>query len=203
LLQQEYRVQPFYVRSRLFWERAELTSLRVFLRTLAGSHLQGRAASRLGELTVFDLPLGDVYGEHWSTNGRDVPDAASPDDAVYLPGRNALLTIKPMLWCAMRGIEQLALAILAANPFSDATDLFFDAQMAAMRQATGREVRIFRPFSRLEKADVLTIGRDLPLELTFSCIAPVDGRHCGRCNKCAERKRVFAQAQMKDPTSYV
>jgi len=203
LLQLGYCVYPFYVRSQLFWEREELASLKTFLKTLAASCLPSRQVSLLKELTVFDLPLHDVYGEHWSTNGQGRPDASSPDDAVYLPGRNALLTIKPMLWCAMHGIEQLALAVLASNPFSDATDLFFNAHAEAMRQASGREVRVVRPFAKLEKRDVLALGRELPLELTFSCIAPVDGRHCGRCNKCAERKRVFAQAGMKDPTSYV
>ena len=34
----------------------------------------------------------------------------------------------------------------------------------------------------------MALGRGLPLELTFSCIAPVAGQHCGRCNKCAERR---------------
>ena len=71
------------------------------------------------------MPLGDLYGNHWSTSGRNAPDAASPDDAVYLPGRNALLTLKPALWCVLHGIEELALAVLASNPFADATDRFF------------------------------------------------------------------------------
>jgi 7-cyano-7-deazaguanine synthase len=38
--------------------------------------------------------------------------------------------------------------------------------------------------------------------LTFSCLAPQGRRHCGRCNKCAERKRAFRQAGIPDPTKY-
>ena len=37
----------------------------------------------------------------------------------------------------------------------------------------------------------MELGRDMPLELTFSCIDPRDGLHCGRCNKCAERQEAF------------
>jgi 7-cyano-7-deazaguanine synthase len=42
----------------------------------------------------------------------------------------------------------------------------------------------------------------LPLELTFSCIRPAGERHCGSCNKCAERRQAFASAGLKDPTDY-
>jgi 7-cyano-7-deazaguanine synthase len=38
--------------------------------------------------------------------------------------------------------------------------------------------------------------------LTFSCMRPVDGKHCGTCNKCAERRRAFASAGLSDPTEY-
>jgi len=195
LLQQERCVHPFYVRSQLYWEQEELASLQAFLHKIASPSLE--------ELTVLDLPLGDLYGDHWSTNGHGTPDAQSPDEAVYLPGRNALLAIKPMLWCAMHNIEQLALAVLASNPFSDATDAFFRDYESAMRKATGRAVQIVRPFAQLEKGQVIELGCDLPLELTFSCIAPVNGLHCGQCNKCAERQKAFTLVGIKDPTQYV
>ena len=173
LLREGHAVQPFYVRCGLVWERQELASLRAFLRAIA--------APGLAELVVFDLPLGDLYGGHWSLGGPDWPDAESPDNAVYLPGRNALLAIKPAVWCAMHGVGQLALALLAGNPFADATDEFFSAFEAALGQATGSPVRILRPFAHLKKPDVVQLGRGLPLELTFSCIAPSDGLPCGRC----------------------
>jgi 7-cyano-7-deazaguanine synthase len=188
------RVRPFYVRCDLLWEREELVALQTFLARLA--------APRLEDLVVLDLPLGDLYGAHWSIDGRQTPDARSPDNAVYLPGRNALLAIKPALWCAMHGIEELALAVLAANPFADATDGFFRDFEAALQRASGSRVRLTRPFAQLKKTDVLKLGRGLPLELTFSCIAPLDGLHCGRCNKCAERQQAFRCLDIDDPTRY-
>jgi 7-cyano-7-deazaguanine synthase len=50
---------------------------------------------------------------------------------------------------------------------------------------------------------VLKRGAEMPLQHTFSCIHPVRGRHCGHCNKCAERQRGFTEAGMDDPTSYL
>jgi 7-cyano-7-deazaguanine synthase len=194
LLRQGHGVRPFYVRCGLLWEREELSALRAFL--------QAVAAPGLGELVVFDLPLGDLYGEHWSIDGRNAPDANSPDGAVYLPGRNALLCMKPALWCGMHGIGQLALATLAGNPFPDATDKFFRDFETLLAEATGNRVSLLHPFATMKKEDVLVAGKGLPLELTFSCIVPRDGLHCGQCNKCAERQRAFRALAMDDPTRY-
>jgi 7-cyano-7-deazaguanine synthase len=36
----------------------------------------------------------------------------------------------------------------------------------------------------------------------MSCLRPVDGVHCGACNKCAERRKAFALADLPDPTLY-
>lgn len=194
LLRRGFRIQPFYVRSGLAWERSEHCALRSFLAAVGND--------RLEQLVVFDLPLDDVYGEHWSLNGDGVPDAASPDEAVYLPGRNALLLVKPLIWCQLHGIERLALGILGTNPFADAGPDFFRDFEGALNCGRQRAVEVIRPFARLSKRQVMETGRDLPLGLTFSCIAPVDGLHCGQCNKCAERREAFRLIAACDPTRY-
>ena len=126
----------------------------------------------------------------------------SPDEAVYLPGRNPLLLIKARLWCQMHGISRLAVGTLAANPFSDATDAFFELFESAMDQATDSSVQLLRPFATWTKYDVMRYGAKLPLHLTFSCLAPIGGGHCGSCNKCAERQRAFQFIDTPDPTPY-
>jgi 7-cyano-7-deazaguanine synthase len=156
----------------------------------------------LAELVELNLPVDDLYEEHWSITGAAVPDRTTSDEAVFLPGRNPLLLIKPVMWCVLHGIEKLAIATLAANPFDDAKPDFFHRFEAMVEQATGRTVRIVRPFEMLSKRCVMLLGRDTPLELTFSCIAPVHGLHCGRCNKCAERAAAFAHLENGDPTPY-
>ena len=84
LARQGCPVQPFYVQSRLVWQTAELRATRRLLDAIA------ETSPAVGRLVVLDLPLCDVYGNHWSTTGLNPPDAQSADMAVYLPGRNAL-----------------------------------------------------------------------------------------------------------------
>jgi 7-cyano-7-deazaguanine synthase len=187
-------VHPLYVRNGLSWEAAELHHLRRFLAAVA--------APALRPLTVLDLPVADLYGDHWSLSGDGVPGADTPDEAVFLPGRNVLLLCKAMLWCHLRGVPAVALAPLEGNPFPDATPAFFAAYEDAVNTAVGGRVRVVLPYLGLCKVEVMRRGRRLPLALTFSCIRPEGGRHCGRCNKCAERRRAFADAGMDDPTEY-
>jgi 7-cyano-7-deazaguanine synthase len=194
LLQKGCRVVPFYVRTGCVWQTEELAAVNRFL-----PHV---ARPSLAPLVQFDMPLGDLYGEHWSITGKQVPDDHSQDEAVYLPGRNPLLLLKPALWCRARGIEQLALATLAANPFRDATPEFFARFEAMVAAALGGQLKVVRPFEGLTKADVLAQAGELPLELTFSCLAPVEGLHCARCNKCAERQKAFAAIGIADHTAY-
>jgi 7-cyano-7-deazaguanine synthase len=187
-------VQPLYVRQGLYWEEAELQHLRRFLGALQTSHLR--------PLHVLELPVADVYADHWSLTGRGVPAADTPDEAVYLPGRNVLLLAKALLWCRLHGVDAVALAPLGSNPFPDATPAFFDDFAALVNRATVGQVRVLRPYAQLHKSDVMRRGRGLPLKWTFSCMRPVGGRHCGGCNKCAERRRAFADVDLPDPTAY-
>jgi 7-cyano-7-deazaguanine synthase len=188
------RIFPIYVRSGLRWEEIELASLRTFLAAVARPALM--------PLRVFDEPVADVYGEHWSTGAPGVPDADAPDEAVYLPGRNLLLVAKAAVWCRLRQIPALALGSLASNPFPDSTPEFYRGFEAVLERALAARIRLLRPFEGLHKADVLRLGADLPLWLTFSCLRPVGGLHCGRCNKCAERRRGFLDLGRDDRTAY-
>jgi 7-cyano-7-deazaguanine synthase in queuosine biosynthesis len=58
------------------------------------------------------------------------------------------------------------------------------------------------PFAGRKKHEVLELGRTLALDLTFSCIAPRAERHCGHCNKCAERQLAFTELGIADTTEY-
>jgi 7-cyano-7-deazaguanine synthase len=187
-------VWPLYVRTGLFWEPAEQEHLRHFLEKIACESLK--------PLQRLELPVGDIYGNHWSLTGKNVPDARSRDEAVFLPGRNLLLLAKSMLWCHLRGVPALALAVLKANPFPDATPSFFAACQHVMNESVGGQVVVLRPYDTLSKTEVMHKGQGLPLQFTFSCIRPIGERHCGACNKCAERQKAFVAARMVDPTDY-
>jgi 7-cyano-7-deazaguanine synthase len=187
-------VVPIYVRCGLRWETVEFAYLERYLAALRSPALQ--------PLVVLDQPIADVYGPHWSITGKDVPDAKSPDEAVFLPGRNVLLLAKSLLWCHLHNVPAIALGSLQTNPFPDATPAFFRGMQDLVNQAMQGSVEVRLPVGGMKKAAVMRLGHGLPLEHTFSCIAPLDGLHCGRCNKCAERKLAFVDAGMVDPTEY-
>lgn len=187
-------VQPIYVRFGLAWEAVEEARLRCFLDTLSGSELRS--------LVTLDLPVADTYGAHWSLGTDGVPDEHTADDAVYLPGRNLLLLAKSSIWCALHGYPTIALGTLKGNPFADSSREFFGDLEALVHTAVGHRLEIATPFAELDKAQVLELGRDLALEHTFSCIDPIGDVHCGRCNKCAERRRAFAEVSIDDATTY-
>ena len=180
------RIVPLYVRCGLRWETAELHWLRRYLHAIR--------APGLSPLLVVDTPVRSLYGAHWSLTGRGVPSARSADRAVYLPGRNLLLLSAAGIVCAQQRLSTIALGILKGNPFGDAS-LPFLAQMArCLTQALRRSIRIIAPLHRSSKSDLLRASRTIPVELTFSCVQPRGRRHCGRCNKCAERAKAFRAA---------
>ena len=190
------RVVPLYVRTGAVWEGVEFIHLTRFLVALR--------APALAPLVALEMPVADVYGSHWSLSGADVPDHTTPDEAVFLPGRNVILLAKALLWCHLNGITEVATAPLASNPFPDATDAFYDGFAGVVSAAVGGSVRVLRPYATLglHKTDVLKRGAGMPLEHTFSCIHPSGDRHCGACNKCEERKQGFKDAEIPDPTRY-
>ena len=181
---------PLYVRAGLVWEGVELIWIRRFL---AGLNHPG-----LNPLRQLSLPVEDLYRSHWSTTGEAVPGAHSEDSAVYLPGRNLLLLSKAAVYCALNRIGVIFLGPLKGNPFPDSTPAFFRGFERLASRALTHPLEIAAPFGHLSKAEVIGLGRELPLELTFSCIRPVGEKHCGACNKCAERRRSFAEAAVED-----
>ena len=188
-------VHPLYIQTGLFWEPVERLYLERFFAAIP--------APSLKPLVVLDEPVRDLYGgNHWYLTGRDVPAAGTPNVNVFLPGRNVLLLAKSLLWCHLRGVPELAMAPLAANPFPDATPVFFDAFTAAVNRSVGGTVRVIRPYAHLHKNEVLARTTGMPLEHTFSCIKPIANLHCGVCSKCHERNQAFREAGLPDPTRY-
>jgi 7-cyano-7-deazaguanine synthase len=194
LLREGRPVQPFYIRTGLLWQAEELPSLERFLAAVA--------TNDLARLVVLDLPLADLYDGHWSLTGRDTPASDSADEAVYLPGRNALLIVKAAVWCQLHGVGELAMAPLGSSPFDDASAAFIRDFQAAINHGGLGLVRLSRPFGEMNKRQVMALGSGLPLELTLSCISPIRGLHCGQCNKCAERQTAFRDAAIEDRTPY-
>jgi 7-cyano-7-deazaguanine synthase len=198
--------QPIYVSVGLAWEATERSAVRALL---ASDPL--RATVR--PLVTLSVDMRDVYAAtHWALEGRP-PGYHTPDEDVYLPGRNVVLLGKAAVYCAAAGLERLVIGTLAHNPFPDATPAFRSAMAAALALGLAHPLTIDAPLAQMGKADVIRRGVALgvPLALSLSCMAPVDrsddarGRrilHCGVCSKCRERHDAFLEARIADPTDY-
>lgn len=185
---------PVVVRAGHPWEDAEAAALRRFL--------AGVNEPRIAPVRQLALPMGDVYGDHWSMTG-DAPAWEEPDERSEIHGRNLVLLAKTLVLAALEGWPTIALGSLAGNPFPDATPAFFADLAAVASAALAAPLAIVAPYRGLHKAEVVRRGHDLPLELTMSCAAPTpEGLHCGACSKCRERVEAFVAAGVADRTPY-
>jgi 7-cyano-7-deazaguanine synthase len=192
------RIQPIYVIAGLAWEAEELAMAERLLES-------GAYGPRLLPLVSLSVDMRDVYPRaHWAIRGEP-PAYDTPDEHVYLEGRNIVLLSKASVYMARAGIRRVMIGPLAGNPFPDASQEFFDAMAQALSIGLAAPVHIEAPFAAMHKAAVITAGRslDVPLELTLSCMQPQNGVHCGRCSKCRERIDAFREAGGEDPTTYV
>jgi 7-cyano-7-deazaguanine synthase len=166
--------------------------------------------------------MRDVYKvTHWSVTGH-APAYHTPDEDVYLPGRNVVLLGKAAVYCAAAKIDRLVIGTLAHNPFPDATPAFREAMALALSLGLDRPLRIDAPYANTEKSEVIRRGAALgvPFALTLSCMNPPKALsfqpsalspqpsllhpavHCGECSKCRERHDAFVGSGIPDPTSY-
>ena len=180
--------QPIHVRAGLAWEDAEA-------RTIARLLAHPRFAGRVAPVITLTMDMREVYPPtHWAVTGKP-PAYDTPDEEVYLEGRNIGLISKAAVLCGRLKIERLVLGPLAGNPFPDATPEFFAAMSRAMSLGLGSQLDVAAPLATMQKEDVIRLGRSLgvPLDLTLSCMNPQAGdTACGHCSKCRERDQAFS-----------
>src|SRR3954463_12527375 len=118
-------VQPIYVSAGLAWEQAE--------RDTIDRLLTGPGAPRsIAPLVTLTVDMRDVYhATHWAVTGSP-PAYHTPDEDVYLPGRNVILLGKAGIFAAIAKLDRIVLGTLDHNPFPDATPAFRDAMARAL-----------------------------------------------------------------------
>jgi 7-cyano-7-deazaguanine synthase len=188
------RAVPIYVATGLAWEAAERRALDRLLAALP-------QRDNVAGVVTLHVDMRDVYpATHWAIRG-EAPAFDTPDEDVYLEGRNIVLLSKAAVYMARERLERILIGPLDGNPFPDATPEFFTAMSKALGLGLAAPITIEAPLLRESKASVIRRGVALgvPLELTLSCMQPVVGRHCGRCSKCRERRDAFREVGMADP----
>ena len=187
-------VWPVYVRAGLVWEDEERRAIDRFVAALDSPNVR--------PLVELSARMRPIYGDHWSMTGVDVPKPGDADDAVFMPGRNIILIGLAAVWCSTRDVGAVAIGSLGGNPFPDATQEFFDAFGAALSRGLDHEIEVLAPYRGRTKVDLIRESSHLPLELSLTCMTPVNGIHCGQCQKCEERMDAFTASGVEDRTQY-
>jgi len=193
----EGRAHPIYVHAGLAWEGEETAAAAALLRAAP-------FAGAVAPMVTLTVDMRDVYPpHHWAVRG-EAPAFDTPDEDVYIDGRNVVLLAKASVHLARAGLSRVLIGPLAGNPFPDATPEFFSAMGRALSLGLDAPIAIEAPLASLHKAEVIRLGSSLgvPFELTLSCMQPKEGLHCGRCSKCRERRDGFREAGITDPTRY-
>ena len=139
---------------------------------------------------------------------QDVPEghyAAETMRITLVPNRNMLLLSLAGALAESREASLIAYAAHAGDHsvYADCRPSFYKSCDETIQQATEGRVRLYAPFGKITKADIVKRGSLLhvPLGLTWSCYKG-GTQHCGRCSTCVERAEAFSLAGVPDPTSY-
>jgi 7-cyano-7-deazaguanine synthase len=189
------KVYPIYVRGGLFWEKEEFKALHSFIHAVNNPNIQ--------PITSLSLSVESLFKNNWSMNGHGIPSQYDPDSKTYQSGRNVLLLSPAAVWCSLHQVPRIVIGSLKGNPFPDATIDFFRQFGETLSVGLAFQIRIDAPYrEKYKKEDLIREYHTLPLELSLTCMDPREGKHCGQCNKCAERQVGYKAAGIPDRTKY-
>ena len=179
-LANRYLVLPVYVKCGFSWEKTEVKwaqKLWVWLRKKYTSILPFKIVPAKG--------------------------LRPSDSGIEIPLRNLILISSVAIEAKRKGINKVACGSLGIYPFPDNNRNFFDRLEALFSENYREKIAIDTPFMGKKKAEIVNaFYSKAPYHLTFSCMRPIKNQHCGKCEKCIERKEGFRQAGIPDPTFY-
>ena len=131
-------------------------------------------------LETLSFDMRDVYPPtHWAITGTP-PAYDTPDEDVYLAGRNLVLLTKAGVVAARRHASRIALGPLAGNPFPDATPEFFAAMASALSLGLASEIDVATPFVRSAQGGCHSAGRVARCSAGAHAVLHESGRGPGR-----------------------
>ncbi|WP_461831835.1 7-cyano-7-deazaguanine synthase [Aquifex sp.] len=168
-----YTVYPLYVRFGLPWEDYEKEVAKKVLNILR---------RRLGGILNLKVDIARAPLKRF----KNFP---SSEDELEIPLRNLILCTRGAIYAYKKGADRCAIGSLGIYPFPDNKREYFDKLEELISSGLGKSFFIETPFYGMEKDEVIKkYGRYIPLDITLSCINPVNGKPCGKCIKCRERE---------------
>jgi 7-cyano-7-deazaguanine synthase len=172
----------------------EILHARMVAETLGVSHM------------VVDLSsLRGIFGESTALINKGIPMPSEFKPSIIVPFRNGIFLSIAVAYATSIGASKILYGAQGSDaPFyPDCREDFYRAFQAAARLGTETQIEIDAPFHNIEKSEILKLGLKLgvPYEITWSCYLN-RALHCGVCESCLNRKRAFADADLKDPVTY-
>lgn len=146
--------------------------------------------------------------------GRDAIEHGSYDEQIhkkdngivstYVPFRNGIFLSVAAAFAYSVGAKSVLYGAhaddAAGNAYPDCSLDFVNKMNGAIIEGTGGSVRIYAPFVRKNKSQVVAMGLKLnaPYHLTWSCYEGGD-KPCGECGTCIDRIKAFEANGVVDP----
>ncbi len=126
--------------------------------------------------------------------------------ATYVPGRNTRFLAYAFSYAEAIGADEI---VFSPNTMDIHYPDCSPAYIAGMRQAFAHgapyPIALSTPLINLDKAGIISLANQLkvPFEKTLSCYAPIEEKHCGKCDACVLRKHGFAKVGIADPAAII
>lgn len=176
---------PVYVSIGTRWEEAEIRAAKTYLEALKKG---------LSEKLVILKSRKNQNNPDWIDGGDDFPDSGAAVSILELPNRNETLIREVLNYKDGHKLLNILIGTTVDNPFDDGREDFFLNLETQLFNEKKRQLKIIAPLHHLNKKEVIELGKQYPLELTLSCIAPINGEPCNKCLKCTLREEAFVSA---------
>ncbi len=168
---------------------------------------------------IVDIDLGKIGGSALTDDikvpkNRDQKSNIKNDIPVtYVPARNTIFLSYALAWAEVLTTDTIFIGVnvMDYSGYPDCRREYIKAfekmaNLATRAGVTGETtIKIQTPLINLSKAQIIKQGNSLGFDysLTLSCYDPdADGKACGSCDSCIQRKKGFLKAGVKDPTRY-
>ncbi len=165
---------------------------------------------------VIDLDLSAYRKSALTSKDVKVPKRGSVSEikegipSTYVPARNIIFLSIAAGVAETEGADEIFIGAnsIDYSGYPDCRPEFFEAFEEVLRKGTkagveGNAVRVVHPILRMNKAEIVLLGKRLgaPLHLTWSCYEG-GSKACGRCDSCLLRLKGFEEAGSKDEIEY-
>ena len=161
------------------------------------------------EHSVIELSfINDLFRSSLLSSGEEIPEGSYNEtdmSSTVVPFRNGIMLSVAVGVAESLDAEAVLIGSHAGDHFiyPDCRPEFTEAFSDAASKGTDDKVRVYSPYAKLHKAEIVTRGRELVVDFskTWTCYKGED-IHCGVCAACLERKTALGFKDGKDPTKY-